>query len=265
MIAALTFGAPRLLGDGRVVRECAFAPRSTLPLAAACVVASGVREHLARTLALEIDVELIEPVIPAVRERRILVEDAIVYRVRGRLCDGFAIVRPADARALAAAAFGESERSDGALSEIERATVDRIATGLVPLCATLCGTLGPVAREATERAACDIATYFEVRTTGALRAAVGFAMTRDPAEEVVDPQRIDDLADVEIEGRVEFARGMLTIPAFSRLCAGATISFETGLGTPGRLRFGDVAFGRGECGVQNGRGAIVLAGERSAA
>ena len=259
MIAVLAFESPRLLADGRVTRECAFSPRSTLPLSAACLVANGVREHLSRALGTELDVDLVAPVVPGSRERRILTDDALVYRVRGRICDGFVVVRAADARALAAAAFGEPERPPtDALSEIERATVDRIARGLVPLCATLCGTLGPVVPESNERAACDVVTYFEVRTTGGPRFAIGFGLTRDPAEEIEERIELADLVDVEIEGRVEFARGVLGIPAFGRLAPGATIAFDTALGTPGRLHFGDVVFGRGACGTRNGRGAIVF-------
>jgi hypothetical protein len=259
VIAALKFGPPRTLPDGRAVRVLAFAPRSTLPLSAACLVANGVREALARLLAAEFDVELIEPAIPAPAERRLLVDGATIVRVRGRLADGFVIVRPADARRVVSAAFGEAERPErDALSAIERATLERIAAALVPLCNALCGTLGPATRETSERAACDIATYFEVRTTGAQRFSIGFGLTRDPREEVTGLVRLDDLAAVEIEGRVEVAAGMLGVPAFSRIAAGATIPFETRLGAPGVLRFGDVAFSRVTCGVSNGRNAATV-------
>ena len=133
MIALLTFGAARFAG-GRAVRDATFEARSTLPLSAACLVANGVREALARSLARDIDVELLEPSLPNAAQRRVLLADAIVYRVRGRICDGFVIVRGADARRLVALAFGESERPEhDALSEIERATLERIVGGLVPL------------------------------------------------------------------------------------------------------------------------------------
>ena len=259
MIAALAFGSAQLSRDGRVLRPSHLTPRSTLPLSAACLVANGVREQLSRLLATELDVDLIEPALPGANERRILVDGAIVFRVRGRICDGFVIVRPADARRLVALAFGESERSErDPLSEIERATLDRIASALVPLCNTLCGTLGPVARESNERAACDLATYFEVRTTGALRIAIGFALTRDPPEDIGERLALDDIAEIEIDGTVEFASGALAVPAFSRLAAGTTVVLDTQLGAPGHLRFGDVAFALGACGITNGRSALVI-------
>ncbi len=226
------------------------------------MVANGVREQLSRLLATELEVELVEPAIPSANERRILVEGATIFRVRGRICDGFVIVRSADARRLVALAFGESERPErDALSEIERATLDRIASGLVPLCNTLCGTLGPVARESNERAACDLASYFEVRTTGALRIAIGFALTRDPPEEIGERIVLADLEQVELEATVEFGWGNLGVPAFSRLAPGTTLLLETKLGAPGRLRFGEVSFATGTCGVFNGRSALVFDSE----
>lgn len=263
MIAALAFDTPLVLDDGRIVRRPTFVPRSTLPLSAACLVANGVRETLARLLAREIDVDLIEPAMPRGNERRMLLEGALISRVRGRLCDGFVIVRAADARRIVALAFGESGRpSDVALSDIERTTVERVLAALVPLCNALCGTLGPVTRESSERAACDLATYFEVRTTGAVRIAVGFAITRDPAEDVGAPLELDDLGDVEIEGCVELGTGTLGVPAFSRLATGATLVLEATLGTLGTLRFGDVTFARGTCGVSDGRSVISIEATR---
>jgi hypothetical protein len=259
MIATLAFGDPESSGDARTIRRPRFQPRSTLPTSAACVVANGVRESLARSLAIDLDVELIEPSLPSAAERRTLLAGATVMRVRGRICDGFVIVRPSDARRLVALAFGEAERSsDIALSEIERATLERIAGALVPLCNALCGTLGPVVRETPDRAESDVATYFEIRTTGAHRAAVGFGLSRDPAESVTDTLTLEDLAAVELEGSVDVGAGALGIPAFSRIAIGATIGLETPLGTPGVLRFGDVPFARVTCGVANGRNAATV-------
>jgi hypothetical protein len=167
------------------------------------------------------------------------------------------VVRPEDARRLAAFAFGETERPDGEeLSRIERETLERILGALVPLCNTLCGSLGPVTRETGERAAWDMASYFDVRTIGAARFAIGFAVTRDPPESVCDELSLDDLGEVELEGTVEIGRGVLSVPAFSRLAAGSTVLLDTPLGALGTLRFGPVAFARGTCGVFEGRAAI---------
>lgn len=261
MIATLQFVRSQRLPDGRLVREPAFRRRSNLPLSAACVVSNGVREQLSQLLAHELDVELIEPSIPGPDERRVLVAGATIVRVRGRICDGFVIVRPADARRLVALAFGESERCEAdPLSEIERTTLERIVTALVPLCNSLCGTLGPHHSENSERAACDLTTYFDVRTSGALALSIGFALARDPAEEIGERLTIGDLANVELTGVVDFGSGRLGIPAFSRLAPGAIVPLDGSLAGGGRLRFGDVAFARGTCGVANGRTAIIVEG-----
>jgi len=203
VIAVLRFGTHRSFAGGRSLRVPEFVPTSTLPVSAACLVANGVRETLSRSLAAEIDVELIEPAVPGAAERRILFDGATIVRVRGRRADAFVIVRRTDARRLVALAFGEHEPPDGAaLSAIERATLERIAAGIVPLCVALCGTLGPAVRETTERAASDVATYFEVRTTGAIGVAIGFGLTHDPPQDVTDTIALEDLAAVELEGRV---------------------------------------------------------------
>jgi hypothetical protein len=265
MIAALRFTKPVYDATGRALGDATFVPRSTLPLSAACLVANGVREALSRLLARELDVEVLEPVVPDASERRVLLDGATVYRVRGRICDGFVVFRSDDARRLAALAFGEHERSErDPLSAIERATLERIAANLVPLCNTLCGTLGPVVRETAERAACDVATYFEVRTSAAPRVAIGFALSRDPAEDISGRITLADLSEVEVGGTVTCGFGSLSVPAFSRLAPGVTLPLDTPLGGHGVLRFGDVAFARGTCGVNAGRTAMYVAAENDA-
>ncbi|MBC5799065.1 MAG: FliM/FliN family flagellar motor switch protein [Candidatus Eremiobacteraeota bacterium] len=266
MITSLEFVGPQRLPNGSIMRSRVFRPRSGLPLAAACVVANGVREQLSTLLAAELDVELIEPAIPGADQRRILVAGATILRVRGRVCDGFVIIRPADARRLVALAFGEAERPErDPLSEIERTTLDRIVAALVPLCNSLCGTLGPSMRENNERAACDMETYFEVRTAHPARVAVGFGLACDPCEEIGERLSLEVLRDVELAGVVEFGAGRVGIPAFSRLDVGATLTLESSLGAPGTLRFGDVVFARGACGIADGRSAIVLDGSSAVA
>jgi len=257
MIAALAFGASRAFGL-RSIRDAGFVPRSTLPVSAACLVANGARETLSSLLAAELDFELVEPAIPGPPERRLLLAGATIARVRGRLCDGFIILRPAAVRRVIAYAFGEGESGRERLSQIERATLDRVVAALVPLCNTLCGTLGAVVRESEARAAADMATYFEVRATSAADFAVGFGITRDPAEEVGGRLTLDDLSDVELDAAVEFARGTLGVPAFARLGSGVTVALETPLGAAGTLRVGGVAVARGRCGIANGRRAIAF-------
>ncbi|HMD01387.1 MAG TPA: hypothetical protein VKG44_00350, partial [Candidatus Baltobacteraceae bacterium] len=248
MISVLDFEPAH--GDGSAIRRARFVTRSTLPLSAASVVANGVRETLARLLARECEVELIEPLVLNRAERETLLAGAHVERVRGRRGDAFVIVRPADARRLAALAFGELERDAAPLSAIERETLGRISASLVPLCTALCGTLGPVTRETPEDALTALASYFEVRTTFAPRVAIGFGLSLDPPEEIGAQVELADLADVELSGRVEFAVGALAVPAFARLRPGAMLAFDSALEAPALLRLGGVPFARGAAGVR---------------
>ena len=95
-----------------------------------------------------------------------------------------------------------------------------------------------------------------MRTCGTPRVAVGFALTHDPHEDVVEPLALDDLADVRLSGTVVCGSGALAIPAFSRLAPGVTIALDTPLGGQGVLRFGDVTFATGTCGVKDGRSVL---------
>jgi hypothetical protein len=261
VIAALRFGPPASGAGGRTLRELTFSPRSTFPLQAACLVANGLREQLTRLLAHDFELDLVEPTLVCAQARRVLFASALAYRVRGRLCDAFIVLRSADARRLVAAAFGEAERPErDPLSEIERATLERIISAVAPLCAPLCGQPGAVTREPAERAEIESVTYFEVRTSGALTVAIGFALTRDPAEEVGPRLALDDLLDVNLEGTVECASGSIGVLAFASLDAQTTLALETQLEAPGALRFGDVVVARGTCGALAGRSTFVLDG-----
>jgi len=259
VIAALRFGRPRL-EQGRAIRPALFALRSTLPLAAASVVANGVRENFARLLGRECDVELLEPVVPSAEERRVLAGGARVWRVRGRRADAFVVLRSGDATRLAGLAFGEPERPLAPpLSELEGETVERLLVALVPLCVSLCGTLGPASRVASDVAAAEIAGYFEVRTLAAPRVAIGFGLSVDPPEETCKPLTLEELGEIELSGSVRFARGAIALPRFAQLAPGAVIVLETRLDAPAVLRIGGIAVASGEPGTSGGSRAFAVA------
>jgi flagellar motor switch/type III secretory pathway protein FliN len=257
MIVALTFAAPEALDDGRVVRAARFVRRSSLPAAAACLVANGAREQLSRLLALDLETEVTEPAVLDAASRAVVFAGSFAYRVRGHGCDAFVALRAPEAKRLVAAAFGELEApGDAALSAIERQTLERLAGALTALCAPLCGAVRAVQAESPERAAREAETYFEVRTGGRVAAAVGFALTRDPAEPAGECFTLDDLVDVEIPCRVEFARGILDVTAFTRLAPHAVVHLETPLDGGGTLFAGDAPVARGTCGARDGRRAF---------
>jgi flagellar motor switch protein FliM len=257
MIAALSFTDARRLPDGRSIRRPTFAPRSTLPLAAACAIANGVRERLRSMLAAEVDVALIEPTAPNTDARRTLFARAHVTRIAGARTDGYVMVRPVDARRLVAGAFREPERTDVMpLSEIESRVLERVVGAIVPLFASICGPIAAVTRETPERAMRECCTYFEARVSGALQAAIGFALTSEPPEEVRAAVGLDELGDVALEVRVELGRGRVRLPAIATLRAGSVIPLETGLDDPGVLTVGGFGVALGTCGVRDGRCAF---------
>jgi len=259
MIAALGFSQARRSPRGRALRELRFVRRSGLPLSATCLVANGVREHFARLLGRALETEVVDPVIPDARSLNVLLEDATIRRVRGRLCEAFVVVRPHDARRLVAAAFAEPEGEQAALSAFERLTLDRLLAVVPPLCTPLCGEVRGVAPETPERAAAEATTYFEVRVGGDIGAALGFALSADPAEDAAPALSLEDLDDVEIECAVECARGSLEFETYAALRPGMMLPLETPLDEGGLLRAGGIAIVRGTCGSRGERAAFVAA------
>jgi len=237
----------------------AFVPRSTLPVSAACLVANGVREHLTRLLGRDVDTEVVGPALPTADARRTLFEGALVYRVRGRNGDAFVALRSLDARRLAAAAFREDGPVEGfLLSSIERATIERILSALPPLCAPLCGPVRTVTPEQPDRAVADVRTYFEVRTLGAIRVALAFALAVDPAESVVATLALEDLREIEVDCSVEIACGSVGIASLAALTEGSVVPLNAPLDALGTLRACGVAIVRGTCGERNNRAAFVV-------
>jgi len=257
MIAALRFSTPRASG-GRVVREARFVRRSGLPLSAACLVANGVREHLSSSLGRAFETSVIDPVVLDQRAARALFSGATVYRVRGRLCDAFTVLRSDDALRLAALAFGETERAEGEMSPVERLTLDRLLALLPPLCVPLCGEVRSVATETPERASAESAAYFEVRLSP-VAVAFGFAMSIDPSEVAVPALALEDLRDLEMECTVECARGTIDVDALARLSAGETLALQTPLGGGGTLCVSGVPIAYGTCGARGERAAFAIA------
>lgn len=257
MIAALSFTHARRLPDGRALRRPTFAPRSTLPLAAACAIANGVRERLRSMLAAEVDVVLIAPTAPGTDARRMLFAQAHVTRISGARNDAYVVLRPVDARRVVAGAFREPERADVTpLSEIESRVLERVVGAIVPLLASICGPIGAITLESPDRALRECSTYFEVRVSGTLRAAIGFALTSEPPELVGASVGLDELGEVTLEVRVELGRGRVQLPAIATLRAGSVIPLATELDEPGLLTVGGFGVALGTCGVRDGRWAF---------
>lgn len=252
----LGFDRQTQIVDGRRLRRFRFEPRSSLPVSAACVVANGVRETLGALLATPVSLRLLEPVIPDPRGWDVIGAGALVFGVHGPVADGAFVLRPRDALALAAAAFGEAPGDERALSPLENEVVLRAMRSVAGSLAAVCG------REvsALERIL-DIrgyATYFELLVERPIAFRLGVALSRDPRPRGAGTLRIEDLLDVKIEVAAEFAQGIMDGGAFLGLRPGATVPMKTRVGEPGSLKARGITLARGECGALGERNAIVI-------
>ena len=246
---------PEIVHGHRVRRAC-FERRSMLPVSAACVVANGVRETLSALLATPVNLRLFQPVIPDAAAWAAIAREAKLYRVRGSMTDAVFVLRPADALALAAAAFGEAVPQMRALSPLENEVVSRAMRSLSGSVAAVCG------REAAAvEPILDIAgyvTYFELVMERPVAARLGVALSRDPVSRGSGTLRIEDLQDVEIELSAEFAAGQVPAAAFLDLRPGRLVPMMTKIGTPGLLKAGGIVFANGECGTLKERNALIV-------
>ena len=126
--------------EGHRIRHIVFEERSTLPVSAACIVASGVRDTLSALFGEAVTLKLYEPSIPTPSAWIAIGRDATIYRARMGNADAAVIVRPADASALAAAAFGEHAVRAAALSSLERTVLERTVQAIALQFGPICGS-----------------------------------------------------------------------------------------------------------------------------
>lgn len=241
---------------GRRVRPARFKPRSTLPLSAACLVANGVRETLASLLGSAVVLHVMEPVVPDANAWYAIADGAGLYAVRGPVADAVFVLRPADASALAAAAFGERCGEPRALSAVERHVLERLVRALSGCAAPLCGREPSPPERILDISTC--AAYFELVVDAPVTARLGVAVSRDPAVSGGATLRIDDLLDVEVELAAQFAAGQLAAGAFLELREGTFVPMMTRVGEPGVLHAGGTVLARGECGTLGQRSALAV-------
>lgn len=243
---------------GRRIREARFRERSTLPIAAACLVASGVREALAAILTAPVAVRLLEPVIPSPQAWPAIARGAALYRIGGSASDAVIVLRAADAAALAAAVFGE-RAGDASLqrplSPIEGDVLDRTVASVVGAFAAVCGE-----RESFERvqSVCGCVTYFEMLVEEAVEARIGVALSRDPAPERHGTLGVGDLGGLPFEPTVRIELAAASAADVARLTVGAVLPLAPSRGLSARLALGERTLARGTCGVRGGRYALAI-------
>lgn len=244
--------------DKRRIRCTRFERRSLLPVSAACVVANAVRETLSALLATTVTLRLLEPCIPDASAWSAICDQARLYRVRGAICDAAFVLRPTDALAIAAGAFGENSLAARDLSPVESEVLLRAMRALCGALAPVCGR-EPVHLEQT----LDISgyvTYFELLVETPVQARIGIALARDPDAKTAGTLQAGRLSDVEIELSVQFAHGTMPAAAFLDLRPGAVVPMKTKIGAQGLLRAGGTVLARGECGTLGGRNVLILGG-----
>ena len=244
---------------GRRVREARLVERSLLPLSAACLVASAVREALAAIVNAPIAARLLEPVIPSAPAWAAIARGAALYRIRGSVADAAIVLRPADAAAIAAAVFGERAveptPSQRPLSPIERDVLDRAAGAIA---ATLSAVCGSRERESLERIATisGYVSYFEIALEQAVDARIGIALSPDPAPEPHGTLDLADLGDVELSPAVRIELEPADAAALANLRVGAMLALPPNF--RGRLTLSDRTVARGVCGLTAGRFAFAV-------
>lgn len=255
MIADLVFPPAR----GRV-RSARFARRSNVPLAAACLVAGGLRETLRELFGTACDVVLGEPTaidVPAWRE---LARDCYCFLTRGRLTDIVLIVPHADARRLVLRAFGEGdEPSLAPISALEAHALERIAARCAATFDALCAERRgpPQGIDVASVPAC--AAYFDVRVSAPVPITLGIGIVRDlpnpgPGPRL-DPQQ---LAGVGLTVRAEFASGLVSAYRIGSLRIGDVVRLDTKVGGLAVLKAGPTTIAVGDCGLADSHAAFLV-------
>jgi hypothetical protein len=243
---------------GGRIRRARFELRSCLPVSAACVVASGMRETLSSLLGAPVVVRLFEPAIPQPDAWPAIADDALLYRVRGGASDAALILRRSDAAALASALFGELQATGRRpLSPLERDVLDRTARALAANLAAVCGARDGNGVE-TLSGVKGFVTYFELQLEEPIAARIGVALSRDPRPEPRGRIEIGQLANVEIEGSACLDIGEVAAAAVARLAPGAELPLSPATLSRATLHSAGVRLARGICGVRNRRYAMFL-------
>ena len=257
----LTFEPKRA---GTRLRRAYFEERSLLPPAAACLVASGMRERLSAVFGMPVVVRLLEPKIPTPRAWQIILREATLYRVRGTATDAIVVLRPEDASAFAAAAFGETfagTARDRALSPFEREALERTVSAIAGTLGALCGERDREGPPVEPIASVDCAvTYFELSVEQPMEASIGIALTRDPAPEAHGALGHLDVSDVLVAPIATLELGFVDAVALAELVLGQILPIPRSNAGRGSLRIGGRTLARGVCGVRDGRYAFEIEG-----
>ncbi|HET9028639.1 MAG TPA: hypothetical protein VFN49_00550 [Candidatus Aquilonibacter sp.] len=241
------------------MREARFEDRSLFPVAAACLVANGVRDSLSGLLRASVDLRLLPPAIPAPAAWTAIASGATIFHLGGARLDVALIFGPAAATAITAAAFGEvSSPQARTLSKLEDRVLERVARGLVPSLAGICGPDVHGARLERLDALRGYATFFELAVEQPFRARIGVALSRDQQPECVPALDLEDLGDVELELRVTTDGVLLPASGLAAIEIGAIMPITGRAGLSGVVSVAGRRIAGGECGVRGNRLAMAI-------
>lgn len=251
MIADVTFGRP----DARGVRALRFVPRSSIPLAAACLVANGLRETLRELFGERCELTIGEPTAIDARAWATVSRDAHCFVTYGRQTDIVLVLPRRDARALVMRAFGEGDAPGAtALSALEMQAVERIAARCAvafdPLCAERRGASQTIGAESAP----VCVAYFDVRVHAPVALELGIGIVRDlpdPGPAGTLPAAL--LGAIPVEVRAVVGSGTIDAAALLRLTPGQVLDLGTAFGTGASLKVGERSFASGIAGVSRGR------------
>jgi hypothetical protein len=239
--------------SGARVRRAELQERSLLPVSAACVVANGIRERLAALCGTSVDLRLWPPAIPKPNAWPTLLQGAQLSTIRGSVCNAAIVLRPSDARSLAALLFGERTSCDTKSrglskleAEITRRAVTHLMTALAPVC-------GDCKLETGEQAAAFV-TYFEMHLLEPIELCMGVALSREPAPTATRAIRPEHLKAAHVDVVVSIPLETRTGLEIAMLRPGETILAAEE--TAAVLCVGGRVVARGTCGVKGRRYAF---------
>jgi flagellar motor switch/type III secretory pathway protein FliN len=251
VIGELAFGP----ADARGVRRTRFVPRASIPVAAACLVANGLRETLRELFGERCELTIGEPAAIGLDAWNTLSRDAHCFLTCGRQTDIVLVVPHKHAQTLVLRAFGEGEALGApTLSVLELGAVERIAARCAaafdPLFAERRGASGRV--DAGAVPAC--VAYFDVRVRLPVPLEIGIGIVRElPDPGPTGAFSTAHLAHVPVEVRAELATGTIDVATLLRLAPGDVIRLESQVDAAASLNIGGRSFASGTAGVAGGR------------
>ena len=258
MMRALAFAAAGSIAQGRAIALASWRPCARIDPQLVCATGSSLGALACDLLGTPARIDVFDPAAPDGAAWEAICSGASLYTIRGERLDAWLIVRPADARRLIGAAFGEAPAAaSGPLSAIECRVLDGLArslgAGLQPLCgaADAAQAVQPNGRPLGAR------VYFEVRCGPPIDAALGVALSGEPPVPgaTLGPAAI---AAVPLVCSAQIEVGSLSAAAAAALRVGSFVRFATKVGHTATLKVGDEAIAVGECGSRDMHAAFLV-------